>query len=142
MSNKTEPVRPGDKVHVLAEFAYQDELSWVSGKVARRGQTIEVTEALIEASKDRFGRSWLDLVDDPAGQVAVYGKEIIGRGPFPAGLVPTQPRTLDHREARLEAARAARELPKGPERDDALAKVEKLYGPAEPTSRTNAVYSR
>jgi hypothetical protein len=134
----TQPLKPGDQFHFLASgvlFATSTSFSGAN-EVSRRGATVTVTEALIEASKDRHGRdSWLDLVDDQEGQRARFSKVVFSRGPAPAGLSPWTPDSPEQQEAHDLARAAAYAIPEGSDRRAALAEVVAVFGRPS-TSRT------
>ena len=129
---------PGEQIHFLASgFMFASSTSFTAAnEISRRGQTVTVTEALIDASKDRLGNdSWLALVDDNDGQQRRWGKVIFAGGPAPVGLSPWTPGTPEETEAHDHARSAAYALPDGPERREALADVVAVFGRPS-TSRT------
>lgn len=134
----TQPLKPGDQFHFLVSgvmFATSTSFSGAN-EVSRRGATVTVTEALIEASKDRDGlNSWLALVDDEDRQCARWGKVTFARGTAPAGLSPWTPATPEQTEAHDLARAAAYAIPEGPDRRAALAEVVATFGRPS-TSRT------
>lgn len=106
------------------------------GTTTQRAQTYEITPSLIEDSRDRFGASWLSIIDDEAAQVARWGIVYLAPGAAPADLTPWEPGSAEHWEAREKARREAWAVPQGRERIAALKSVEDVYGPAPTTSRT------
>jgi hypothetical protein len=52
-------------------------------RVVVRGETIDLTPAMIELSRDRNGVSHFRLLDDPQEQVRKWGKQIYARGACP-----------------------------------------------------------
>ncbi|WP_322937589.1 hypothetical protein [Nocardioides bizhenqiangii] len=138
--------KPGDILHFLRSGqTYHDiRRGQFAAFVSRRGQELVVTADLIEASKDRNGlvAPWLALAHDPEAQVRRFDEQIVGTGPWPSDLVKQEPGSTEHDDARRAAVREANALPTKGERARALAEVERRYGPSQPTSRTNAVYSR
>lgn len=140
-----EPIRKpdvGDVGHFLISgFTYAESTRGSAGRVASRGQEFTVTQDLREAGTDRLGSCWLDLLHDPEGQRRRWGQVIFKPGPFPDGQLRTDPGSPEHTEARREAMREASSLPTKAERDAARREVERLYGPAVPTSNTLARYS-
>lgn len=54
------------------------------GRVLYQGETFEVTREVYDATKDRGGRSWLDLT--PEEQVQRWGMQKFGPGPAPEDL--------------------------------------------------------
>lgn len=97
------PLTPGSQFHFvntgLTFSTSADDMTGASSQVATRGQTVTVTASLVEASRDRFGHSWLDLVDDPGQQVARWGKVYFSRGPAPEDMSPWTPGSPDHQIA-------------------------------------------
>lgn len=119
--------------------------SLMSGRavVLERGQTFTVTSAMIEAARDRHGSldgSWLGVVYDDDAQRARYGAVIVRPGPAPADLRPWEYGSPEWFNARDTARRRAYALPSEAERREALAAVERDYGPAGSTSKTTATY--
>ena len=106
------------------------------GTTTQRAQTYEITPSLIEDSKDRFGSSWLDLIDNEAAQIDRWGSRYLAPGPAPAGMSTWEPGTPEHWEAREQARREAWAITSTRERIAALKSVEDLFGPAPTTSRT------
>lgn len=137
MTATSKPLAPGEQFHALHTglTVLTTPGALASSVVLRRGQTVTVTDALREASRDREGRSWLDLVDDADAQIARWGRQMIARGPAPDDLTTWEPGSVEAQEAREQARREAWALPTEEARRDALAAVERIYGPAV-TSRT------
>lgn len=121
-------LKPGDQFHVLNSvvIAYSDfhEAS------CRRGQTVTVTDAMLDQSKDRNGDSWLDLVDDEAAQIARYGHRLIARGPCPEDVLwwngPND--TASPGLARELALEQARLISDPADRDAKIREVNATYG--------------
>lgn len=96
------PTKPKSKItefHVL-----EDGLTLANqfGKayVTMRGESFTITEKMISASLDRFGNSWLDLIDNPEAQLARFGGKIyLAPGPWPFAPVEPEPPTLYVRES-------------------------------------------
>lgn len=135
---KSSPLKPGEQFHfVRSGFIFSTSKSFLgASEVSRRGATVTVSDALLEASKDRYGAdSWLALVDDDDAQRARWGEVIFARGPAPAGLSPWTPGSPEEDEARDLARAAAYALPDGPDRRAALAEVVVTFGRLA-TSRT------
>jgi hypothetical protein len=125
---------PGDQIHFVASglsFAINAQTS--GARTSERGMTITVTEALIEAATDRLGHAWLDLVDDPAGQEARWGKEVFRRGPAPEGMVTWTYGSPEWSLARESARREAWAAPES-QRAEALAEVQRKYGDGPSTA--------
>lgn len=134
--------RIGEVFHWLhGGMAYPQHLGSAAGVTSKRGQEVRVTEALLVANTNRLGECWLDLLHDPAGQEQRWGKIMFAPGPFPDGLLRTEPGSYEHEDAKADAYRAARALPERQKRDAALAEVEETYGPQAATSTHLATYS-
>lgn len=132
------PLTPGDQIHFLRSgltFRTSDE--WAATVISQRGMVATVTSDLIEASRDRYGRSWLALVDDPEAQIARWGSVTFARGAFPAGVPTWTPATPEEEAARDLSHDAAWSLPEGPERAAALREHARVFGRPQ-TSRTMA----
>lgn len=114
-------LQTGDVVHFTTALPF-------GGDIRPRGTSITLTPQLIEGTIDRLGNSWLDEVDEPGSR--------IGRGPWPTD----EPRWVygspDWSEEREAARRRAWAVIDPEERAAARAEVERVYGPAEATSRT------
>lgn len=54
------------------------------GQIWYRGQELLVNPngEIAEGTRDRLGNSWLDLIDDPSGQMDQFGDHYLRRGPF------------------------------------------------------------
>lgn len=75
------------------------------GETSRRGQTVTVTDLLVELNSDRSGESFLHL--NPEEQVDRYGYQIWASGPAPETLSLWQPGTVEEGIARDERRRQA-----------------------------------
>lgn len=65
---------------------------WATGQLMNYGDTLTITDEVIEAGYPRDRRShWLELVDDPDGQIDRYGEVKFGRGSFPDYLPEKDP---------------------------------------------------
>src|SRR4051812_22798766 len=101
-------VAVGDEFHVVHDgltLAMSDAPT--ASRVLRRGETIHVTEAMLNANQDRFGASALDLLDDEEAQSAAWGAVMLKRGPWPAGAPTWVYGSAEWEAARQEARRAA-----------------------------------
>lgn len=131
------PVRAGDQI-----FAKVSGVTFATGRgftsashVTTRGETYTVTAALIEASFDAGGRSWLRHLVSNEAQLRRWNEVRFGLGPAPEGMVP-EPGTAEHREAREQARQVAWSMPTPQARAEALAAVNERFGPAPTTSTT------
>lgn len=96
-----------------------------------RGDLLEITDEVVAASRDRFGDSWLALLDDPEGQQARYGKQMFVRGAI-ALTEPWETRgDAVWRRLRDEDRKAAFDLQDPAERQRALAAIERKFGKPE-----------
>lgn len=139
MSTTTSTLKPGDQVHFLAAMTVP--ISPDYGAVLQRGATIELTEQMIEATRDRNGVSWLDLVDDDEAQIERWGQVTFHRGECPDSITSWNGedgagmrgllRTQEIEEARL--------ISHPGERRERIAEITAKYG-AAPTSWTIATY--
>lgn len=77
------PAKPGAADNILIHFL-EDGITAL-GHIWRRGQELEFEpgSAAYRDTCDRFGRTWLELVDDEFGQVERWGKVMFRRGPWP-----------------------------------------------------------
>lgn len=132
---------PGERVTVLL-----DGLSIATGAGAlggagltlTRGQTFVVTDALIEASRDRNGDlGWPKLVHDPEAQAAFWGRVMLAPADdVVEDLSVPEYGTPDWEEARETARKAAWRIENPQERALARAAVERKFGAAPLTSST------
>ncbi|WP_036318140.1 hypothetical protein [Microbacterium sp. B24] len=122
-------LQPGDLIHFLSAMSVAVSPDY--GVPVQRGATVEVTKEIIEASLDRNGNSWLDLVDDEGAQVARYGQVTFRRGQCPEDVLwwnapgDDASRGLAH----VKAVEAAREISDPIERRLAVAKADETFGP-------------
>ncbi|SDB95408.1 endo alpha-1,4 polygalactosaminidase [Microbacterium enclense] len=117
-------------IHALSTFTLPDEnlnSAWASsGTLLHRGQTVTVTANHYEATKDRFGESWLDYSEEE--QEARWGEVR-----FRDGAAPDDVNAWDNdpglaRLLRETALKDARGLQNTAERADAVAAVFRKYG--------------
>ncbi|MFE6255134.1 hypothetical protein [Agromyces sp. NPDC057865] len=131
------PVSPGDQIHFLQPHSFGISDSWLAGEyMARRGETVTITDAIIEQSIDREGNSWLALADDPDAQVARWGRVVFGIGPWPEAEPVLVPGSVEWTEAREIARKAAWSLQDPEARAAARRKVTEDFGAAPTTSST------
>lgn len=78
-----EPANPGSEENILIHFL-EDGFTAL-GQVWFKGQEIEFTPGsqAYEDTKDRNGKTWLDLRNDEFAQVDRYGKIMFRSGPWP-----------------------------------------------------------
>ena len=114
---------------------------WFAGEVLERGRTVTVTDEMLAANRDRLGNSALDLVDDPEAQVRLWGEQMIARGPFPDDEPIWASRDARWKAEREEARQAAWAKPTESARLQALAEVERTFGPGPTTSTLTARYA-
>lgn len=101
-----------------------------------RGDVLEVTPELREASLDRRGRSWLDLVHDPEAQIARWGEVRFAPGPWPDAEAKIIPGSPEEEELIADAWRQAWAQPTDAERTEALRRVRDQYGRPPRGNRT------
>lgn len=108
--------------------------------VSRRGDQVTITDRLLEAIADRNGESWLDLLHDPAEQVAKFGRKVIAPGPTPEDMVTTVVGSPEHETASRKARADAWKIEDPQKRRAALHDVDKRFGPPPLTSLTLTTY--
>lgn len=132
---KPTPLQSGDQLHfVVSGFTFAATAQSSGGRTSERGQTVTVTDVLLEMSQDRHGKSWLDLVDDAPGQVARWGHEVFRRGPAPAEMEVWTPDSPEWEMAREHARKEAWALPVEEDRNAALQAVRDRYGAGPSTA--------
>jgi hypothetical protein len=104
-------------------------------EIKSHGEELVLTPELVEASRDRLGRSAWDLLDDEQGQINRWGEVKFRRGPWPANTGRHALGSLAWLEAR-DAARADVDRRPEAERPAAAAAVRAQYGAQATTSRT------
>lgn len=77
------PAKPGAADNILIHFL-EDGITAL-GHIWRRGQELEFEpgSAAYRDTCDRFGRTWLELVDDEFGQIDRWGRVMFRRGLWP-----------------------------------------------------------
>ncbi len=105
------------------------------------GHESRINAARVESVRDAAGFSWLELLDDEAEQVRLFGAVRARRGPAPAQLRKPPPGSFEAGERREAARQEAHKIEDEQERLRALRQVEQEYGP-RPTSRTTAIFPR
>ncbi len=122
----------GDTIH------FTDSGLVFDGRVRLRGEQFTLTEVQIESTKDRNGRSWLDLSDDE--QLARWGRINFQRGPAPENMHPWDT-DLAAREARRQfLINEAKRIGHPTEQRIELARIAEEFG-VPLTSTTLGVYA-
>lgn len=133
----TAKLTPSESIHFLENgFTFSTSDNASTGHVSRRGQVVVITTALLEASQDRLGASWLDLVDDAEGQKARWGKHMFGRGEFPASQSLFVAGSVEWELAREARRVAAHAIPDHHERAVALRNLNTEFGPGPSGQRS------
>jgi hypothetical protein len=143
------PLVPGDVCHfVRSGMNVQTKVGdWTGASTITsvRGQNFVVTADIIEASKDRHGNSWLELVDDPEAQKRRWSHgPYFARGPAPADMSHWEPFSI---EATLEFEARRQVLYDSVRDPDELAlKLRELQrsplGKSLPTAKNSTAYDR
>lgn len=109
------------------------------GRVYAFGDELDVTPALIEANRDRNGKSPLAWVE--AGEEEWRRGEVIvaRRGPWPAGTCKLENGSFAWTDAKAGAIKTALSVDDQAERQQRRREVEAFYGPSKPTSETHQV---
>ena len=136
-ASATLPVRPGDEIHALKAglHVHTGGGFLASAHTTRAGETICLTAAMIDASRDTFGNSWMALIGDDAAQMERWGEVRFRLGRAPEGT-PTwgEVGDADWRMQREEARQAAWAEADPDRRAAALRAVHEKFGPAPVTS--------
>lgn len=133
----------GITVHFLGAMTVPTSTSMASSSLnLEYGSELVLTEAIIEALRDRTGRvRLLELLDDEDAQVRAYGSVKVRRGPWNPDLERIQPGSPAWEDARAAALRAASMLPSDSEQRAAAAAARERYGlPSLAKSVTIATY--
>lgn len=133
------PVRPGDEIHVLVTGVSIPTGGGflATAHTSRAGETICLTEAMISASYNAGGQSWLAILGDDDAQISKWGEVRFRPGRAPEGIQTWNRRgDSDWVEQREAARREAWSQPTAQGRADALAAVNAKFGPAPTTSTT------
>lgn len=99
-----------------------------TGRVLRRGEEVEITEALYEETLDRNGASWLDLT--PEEQVQRYGMQKWGEGPCPPEIAVGDDDEAFQYKLGVAARTYAEAISDPHDRTVALREVQEKYGAA------------
>ena len=145
MSSKISNSAVGVMVHFLGGLTVATSMS-VHG-IARSvgfGDEMLLTDAIIDANRDRHGRCpLLELLDDDKGQINAWSSIKVRRGPWPADVDRILPGSHAWDLARDRARAEAVALPSEDEQRAALVLVREKYGvPTSAQSRTLAEYGR
>ncbi|MER7447074.1 hypothetical protein [Microbacterium sp. NPDC097977] len=106
-----------------------------SGRIAYRGELVEITPEQYDGTLDRFGNSWLDM--DEHAQAKKWGMVRFLRGDHTADVafIGDDDSTVRYRR-RENAIATANAISDPAERRAAHAEVNRVYGRAESTQRT------
>lgn len=129
------PIAIGDTVHVrravILPIKRPDELTFADGysELLERGTSFTVTADILEANRGTTGRY---------GPFEHVGEEdaLLGHGRWPEGISPLEPGDPRWQVARDEEVREAKALPDRKAQREALALIDRKFGPPQPTSRT------
>jgi len=100
----------------------------VGGRVLRQWETFEVTDELIELTRDRLGNSWLEM--DAAEQTKRWGMVKFAEGEPPADAEIGSDDEGFLYQRGLRAREQARAISNPADRGAALAEVARKYGAA------------
>ena len=115
-------VNPGDQIHFLKSgFTFSANADDHSGIVSTRGQVVTITQALIDASRDRYGSSWLERLENPEN-------EFFAIGPWPENESIYIPGTIEHEREAERRREVAHKIPDEFQRGEALAAIRKEFG--------------
>lgn len=134
---------PGDQVHFLVAgrtvpTALPNEWIGPGNIISKRGQTVTITDRLIQAARDRFGGpGWVRWIHDEAGQLAHYGQVWVRPGAAPESMEAWAVGSPEWENAREDARRAAWAETDPDRRAAARAAVQAKYGDAPTTSATH-----
>lgn len=135
------PLAPGDTVHCLktGTTVHTGGQFMASGVVLTRGDNVVITQALLDANRNRLGEPvGVALAGDPQAQLAKWGELRFALGEAPADLRPWIVGDPNWAEQRERARRAAHRETDPDRRAEALSAVTRIYGaaPVTSTSRT------
>jgi len=111
-----------------------------SSVVFRRGDTLEITDHIIELNTDREGKCALLLTADE--QFEKWGSVRFAPGEFPATELHYEPNSFELRRAREAARQEAHRIADADKRMSALAGVEARFGPAPRTDTEMGLFYR
>lgn len=82
----------GTQVHFLGPISIPVSTSmWATAQLMNYSDNLTITDEIVEAGFDRRRAHWLELLDDPAGQIERYGERKFARGPFPDQMPSKDP---------------------------------------------------
>lgn len=118
---------PGSVIHFLVTgFSFQAAVGFTGAAVvSTRSQNVTITAALVEASFDRNGDSWLAL--DADAQIEKFGKQVFALGEAPPSMIPWEVGSEDWQMARNQARADAFALIGEPARTNAMRSVEARF---------------
>ncbi|PXA67479.1 hypothetical protein [Cryobacterium arcticum] len=105
-------LKPADQIHFVESgltLIVEGQRSVPHAISTHRGQTVTISQALLDANKNRFGECWLDL--DADAQIKRYGREMFRRGPAPEGMPAYTSGSVEESIARDKARAQADTLP-------------------------------
>lgn len=141
-TNKTFHASPGERFHALTAATLPVGGGLFSGgEVVERGRTVTITADLIEATKNKHGVSWLDLVNDAEGQIEKWGEVRFAPGPWPDDTETWVQGDPVWELNRAKAQSAAWAVADEGDRAKALRAVLSRYGAGQPTSTETARFS-
>jgi hypothetical protein len=135
----TEPVI----VHFLGDLSVTLSRSAVGhARVMEYGDQLELTDEIIQASRDRNGNSWLvDWLNSGEDEHRRGDKVIARRGPWPAGTCRLRPGSFAWHAARDQAVRETFEITDPVLRAQHRRDLDAYYGRPPATSRTHMTTS-
>jgi len=138
----TESGSPAVLIHLLRAVTLLTSSSITGmGRVYAFGDELEVTPAIIEANRDRNGKSSLAWVEDGEDEWRRGDVIIARRGPWPAGTCKLESGSFSWTDAKAAAIKTALSVDDPLERQQRRRQVEEFYGPSKPTSKTHQVIS-
>lgn len=109
-------------------------------RVMKYGDEIELTDEVIEANRDRHGRSWIDdWLNTGDEEYHRGGKVVARRGPWPAGTCRLSPGSFEWYEARGQAVKQTFLIEDQAARAEARREVESFYGSLPSSGQTMRV---
>jgi hypothetical protein len=126
----TKQVLPGDTFHFLKTgMVYlTDESLTGATATSRRGQTLTLTQKLIDSNKNRNGDSFFTRIGDRAYQLQRFGHLVAAPGEAPADLTWWTPNSPEQTMAAESARLVAGAIADPAERQRALRDVAATFG--------------